>query len=388
MVEQPLAPEDPRPPWLWPRAAYLHVPFCAYRCDYCDFAIAVGRDALADRYADAVTAELATLGEPQPVRTLFLGGGTPSQLTARQLDRLLGSVLAWLPPCPGHEFTVEANPDSLDTAKVAVLADRRVTRISLGAQSFRPELLRVLGRQHRPDEIPRAVERARSRGLEVSLDLIFGVPGQTLDEWRGDLRDGLALEPDHVSTYGLTYEKGTPLWKRRRAGEIATLDEDTERAQYLAAIDTLAEAGLEHYEISNFARPCRRSRHNEVYWANEAYFGFGMGAARYMLGRRELNTRELEGYIRKALAGEPTAFQGEELAPEARARETLALGLRRRDGVGRDRFREQTGYDLDALAGEALARYADLGLLTDESHRVRLTRDGLCVADAIITGLL
>lgn len=383
-----MPPAAPPPPWLWPRAAYVHVPFCAHRCSYCDFAIAVGQDDLADRYVEAVAVELATLGEPQPVETLFLGGGTPSQLTARQLERLLSAVLRWLPSRPGHEFSVEANPESLDADKVAVLADHGVTRVSLGVQSFHEPLLRALGRDHSPADVAPAVERVRRRIPQVSLDLIFGAPGQTLDHWRSDLSQALTFEPDHVATYGLTYEKGTPLWKQRRAGAVRPLDEETELALYRCAIDTLETAGFEHYEISNFARPGRRCRHNGVYWANEAYFGFGMGAARYVGGRRSLNTRNLAGYIRRVLAGESAIFQSEELPPEERARETLALGLRRAEGVARPAFLAQTGFDLDRLAGAAIGRFVALGLMSDDGTSVRLTRAGKYVADAVIEGVL
>ncbi len=376
------------PPWLWPRAAYVHVPFCAHRCGYCDFAIATGQDQYIELYVDALAAELATLGTPQPVRTLFLGGGTPSHLPAAPLARLLSEVLHWLPPEPGYEFSVEANPESLDAEKVAVLADHGVTRVSLGAQSFHPHLLRALERRHDPDEVPCAVERVRQRLGQVSLDLIFGVPGQTPAEWRDDLARALALDPDHVSTYGLTYEKGTPLWKQRRRGAVIALDEDAELALYQAGIDTLEEAGFEQYEISNFALPGRRCRHNETYWANEAYFGFGMGAARYVQGRRELNTRDLKTYIRRCLSGEAPTFQSEELPPEERARETMAVQLRRREGIGRGPFHVQTGYDLDALAGEVIARHVELGLLVDDGQRVCLTRAGKYVADAVIERLL
>jgi oxygen-independent coproporphyrinogen-3 oxidase len=375
------------PAWLWPRAAYVHVPFCAHRCSYCDFAIAVGRDELRDRYVEAVAAEVATLGRPQPVDTLFLGGGTPSHLSAPQLERLLGALLRWLPPEPGHEFSVEANPDSLDADKVRLLADHGVNRVSLGAQSFHPHLLRALGRDHTADEVPRAVERVRARVANVSLDLIFGVPGQTLAEWRADLRRALALEPEHIATYGLTYEKGTPLWKEWRRGAVRPLDEAAERDLYACAMDTLESAGLEHYELSNFARPGRRCRHNGVYWANRAYFGFGMGAARYVNGRREVNTRNLPTYLRRALAGESPTFQAEELSPEERARETLALGLRRAEGVARPDFRAQTGFDLDALTGAAIGRHVALGMLHDEATAVRLTCQGKFVADAVIAGL-
>jgi oxygen-independent coproporphyrinogen-3 oxidase len=371
-----------------PRAAYVHVPFCAHRCGYCDFAIAVGRDELIDPYLDALAAELATLAQPRAVRTLFLGGGTPTYLSAVQLAHLLRDVTRWLPLEAGHEFTIEANPGTLDAEKVAVLADHGVTRVSLGAQSFQPHLLRVLERDHEPEDVPRAVEVVRRRIGEVSLDLIFGVPGQTFADWDADLRRALALEPDHLSTYGLTYEKGTPLWKQRRRGLVRALDEEAELALYAHAIDTLEAAGFEHYEISNFAQPGRRSRHNQVYWASEPYYGFGMGAARYIEGQRELNTRDLRTYLRKVRAGESPTIQSELLPPEERARETMAMQLRRAEGIDRRAFREQTGFDLDSLAGPAIARHVELELLADDGEKVRLTREGKYVADAVITGLL
>jgi oxygen-independent coproporphyrinogen-3 oxidase len=378
----------PPPPWIWPRAAYIHVPFCAHHCGYCDFAIATGQDHLVELYVDALAAELQTLGTPQPVQTVFLGGGTPSHLGVAPLARLLADVVRWLPPEAGHEFSVEANPESLDDDKVAVLADHGVTRISLGAQSFQPHLLRALDRRHDPDAVPRAVECVRRRMAHVSLDLIFGVPGQTLADWESDLRQGLALEPDHVSTYGLTYEKGTPLWKQRSRGAVTPIDEEAELGLYRHGIERLTGAGFEHYEISNFARPGRRCRHNETYWANEAYFGFGMGAARYVRGRRELNTRDLKTYIRRCLSGESATIQSEELDSEERARETMALQLRRRDGIDRDSFRRQTGFALHDLAGDEISRLAGMGLLAAEAGRVRLTEQGKYVADAVIEQLL
>jgi oxygen-independent coproporphyrinogen-3 oxidase len=383
-----LSTKDLPPRWLWPRAAYIHIPFCAHHCGYCDFAVATGRDDRIDRYLDALTAELATLGKPQSVDTLFVGGGTPTHLSAQQLERLLDAILQWLPPTPGHEYSVEANPRTLDNAKLAVLAQHSVTRVSLGAQSFHPALLRVLERDHDPEDVPRAVDRIKRRIPQVSLDLIFGVPGQSLSDWQADLARALALEPDHVSTYGLTYEKGTRLWKQRQRGELRPLDEGQELALYACAIDTLEGAGFEHYEVSNFARPGRRCRHNQVYWANEAYFGFGMGAARYVQGRRELNTRDLDTYLRRVLAGQPATFQTEKLEPEERARETLAVQLRRCEGIHRPTFRTQTGFDLVALAGPAIARHVDLGLLHDDGVNLRLTRQGLYVADTLIEGLL
>jgi oxygen-independent coproporphyrinogen III oxidase len=380
--------EETLPPWVWPRAAYIHVPFCAHHCGYCDFAIVVGQDHLTELYLDAVESELALLGAPQTIQTIFIGGGTPTHLSTKQLARLLTSIRRWLPLQNGGEWSIEANPDTLDADKIAVMADHGVNRVSLGAQSFHPHLLDVLDRKHLPTHVPRAVERLRRRIPSVSLDLIFGAPGQTEDEWREDIVAALALEPDHLSTYGLTYEKGTPLWKQRERGQVRALDEDAELTLYSTAIDVLEAAGFEHYEISSFARPCGRCRHNEVYWANEAYFGFGMGAARYICGRRELNTRDLNAYIRRALSGEPARFQSEELGPEERARETMAVQLRRAEGIDRAAFRMQTGFDLEATASSSLEAIVEQGLLADDGRSVRLTRQGKYVADGVIERLL
>src|SRR5205085_9896638 len=195
-------------PWRWPRAAYVHVPFCAHHCGYCDFAVAVGQDARIDEYVGALVTELSSLGKPQVLDTLFLGGGTPTHLSAAQLERLLGRIRAWFRLAAGGEFSIEANPGTLTEDKIRVLADQGVNRLSLGAQSFAPHLLRVLERDHQPDDVARAIEQARHFIPNISLDLIFGVPGQQLDDWRSDLNQALALEPTHLATYGLTYEKG------------------------------------------------------------------------------------------------------------------------------------------------------------------------------------
>jgi oxygen-independent coproporphyrinogen-3 oxidase len=376
------------PPWLWPRAGYVHVPFCAHHCGYCDFAVTAGRDHLIDRYLDALAAELSWLQSPQSVRTLFLGGGTPTHLDPRQLDRLLAIVLRWLPLQDGGEFSVESNPDSLTADKVAVLADHGVNRVSLGAQSFHPHLLAVLERMHSPDEVSHAVERIRGRIPQVSLDLIFGVPGQSEAQWLADLGRALELAPDHVSTYGLTYEKGTRLWKQRQRGQLVPLAEEAERELYRLSMERLEGAGFEQYEISNFARPGCRSRHNQVYWANEAYFGAGVGAARYVRFRREINTRDLDAYLRRALAGQSVTQQSEELPAEERAHETMALQLRRAEGIDRPAFLVQTGFTLDAVAGTALPHLVEQGFLVDDGRHVYLSREGKFVADGVIERLL
>jgi len=417
-------------PWLTPRTAYIHIPFCAHHCGYCDFAVSAGHDHLIDLYVEALTTELSALHTPRPVESLFIGGGTPTHLAPDQLRRLLEAVTRWLPlqkaedrgqraedreqktenrdqkteedrqensdPCSltsvlcslSSEFSIEANPDSLTEEKAAVLAAFGVNRVSIGVQSFDVHSLAALDRRHAPEHIPRAIEAARKHIPVVSLDLIFGAPGSTLANWAADLDSAVAFQPQHISTYGLTYEKGTPLWKQRHRGTLVPVAEDDELAMYEHAMDRLTAADFAHYEISNFARPGFHCRHNERYWANEAYYGFGVGAARYVNGVRELNVRDTQLYIRKVLAGESPTFQREELAPRARAFETMATQLRRSGGIDRVRFREQTGFELDALAPQALALLVDNNIVSDDGLSVRLTRRGKCVADAAVAELL
>jgi oxygen-independent coproporphyrinogen-3 oxidase len=374
------------PPWLSPRTAYVHVPFCAHHCGYCDFAVTVGQDHQIELYLDALAVELATLGTPQPMETMFIGGGTPTHLSPAQLERLLTTLRQWLPVA--GEFSIESTPESITDEKCRVLAAHGVTRVSVGVQSFRPHLLKSLDRLHRIEHIPRAVEAVRKHIPSLSFDLIFAAPGATLADWTADLNDALRYGTDHISTYGLTYEKGTPLWKQRFRGEVNPVTEDDELAMYETAIDFLSADGFEHYEISNFARPGRRCRHNERYWANEAYHGFGVGAARYVGGSREMNVRNTTDYIRKVLSGESPTFQSERLEGRERAVETAVIQLRRTDGVGRARFREQTGVDFDPLFGERLAMLISQGLLADTGPSVRLTRRGKFVADGVIENLM
>lgn len=394
IVSSPL-PEDRStlPPWEWPRSAYIHIPFCSYHCGYCDFAIAVGQEDQIEQYLDALEREIASIQHPVPVETVHIGGGTPTLLGANQLARLFEMLARWLPLQPGGELSIEANPKTLNQDRIDVLSEFGVTRVSLGVQSFQPRALRVLERDHLGEDVLRVIELLRPRIQQISLDLIFGSPGQTPSEWVTDLQTAVDCQPDHLSTYGLTYEKGTPFWKQRQRGELIPLDEETELTLYRLGIDFLESAGFEQYEISNFARKhldsiSRRSRHNQVYWANEAYFGFGMGAARYVLGSRELNTRDLAGYLRKVLTGQSPTFQTERLEPLERARETMALQLRRIEGIDRIRFQIQTGFDLDQILGLNLQSLLQMGLLLDHGTHVCLTRSGKYVADGVIERIL
>ncbi len=366
-----------------PRAAYVHVPFCRHRCGYCNFTLVAGRDDLVEDYLRAIEIELSWLATPREVNTLYFGGGTPTHLSPEQLRRLAAVVRSWHLLSNGAEWSVEANPADVDAAMADTLAALGVTRVSLGGQSFRAEKLRLLERDHEADEIARAVHLVRERGMQVALDFIFATPGETLEQWAADVAAVIQLEPDHVSTYGLTFERGTAFWSRRLRRELAEIDENLQREMYALAIDRLTAAGFEHYEVSNLARPGCRSRHNETYWSGDGYFAAGPGAARYVGGVRESNHRSTTTYLQRVLSGESPVAERESLSAEARARELLVFGLRRIEGVSRREFAARCGYEMDELVGGMLKKFVGLGLLADSGERVRLTREGLFVSDAI-----
>ena len=377
-----------------PRAAYIHVPFCGHHCGYCNFTVITKRADLVGSYLTALERELSWLETPRPVETIFIGGGTPTWLPVRELERLLRLVQEWFPPAreahqslddssDPREFTVEANPGGLDDERLAALAEHGVTRLSLGAQSFHPEKLHALERDHSPDDIRGAFRKARPRFKSLSLDLIFGAPNESLAQWQADVEAALELAPDHLSTYGLTYERGTTFWGRRARGELVQSPEELERSMYSHVIDRLAAAGYEHYEVSSFARAGHRCRHNETYWAADEYYAAGPGAARYVSGRREVNHRSTTTWLARVLADKSPVAETETLAPADRAREALVLGLRRLEGIDRVAFHARTGFDPDELTGPALRRFIDLGLLSESAGRLRLTRAGLFVSDSI-----
>jgi oxygen-independent coproporphyrinogen III oxidase len=371
-----------------PKAAYIHVPFCRHRCGYCNFTLVAGREDLVGDYLRAIELELASLEKPHEVDSLYWGGGTPTFLAPAQLRELATKVLHWHPLAAGYEFTVEANPADLDLPKIETLSQLGVTRLSLGGQSFRTEKLQLLERDHQAADIERSVAMAHVAGLNVSLDLIFATPGETLAQWSDDLDAAIALAPSHISTYGLTFERGTDYWSRRERGELVESDEELQREMYALAIDRLTAAGYEHYEVSNFARPGHRSRHNQTYWSGEGYYAAGPGAARYVNGIRETNHRSTTTYLQRVLAGETPTAEREELDEEARARELLVFGLRRIEGVERQDFTTRTSKEVDELIANPLKKFVDLGLLTDDGQRIRLTREGLYVSDAIWPELL
>ena len=366
-----------------PHAAYLHVPFCHHRCGYCNFTLIANRDDLIEKYLTALQLELEGLDEHGSVATLFIGGGTPTYLSDEKLKQLLDLTIAWFPLEIGGEFSIEANPGDITESKAAILSAAGVTRVSIGAQSFDPQKLKHLDRFHSPSDVSLAVGILRKYGLDISIDLIFGAPNETLKVWKKDVRETLLLRPDHISTYGLTYEKGTYFYNQLVHGEINPVSEHLDLQMYQYGINTIKQAGFEHYEISNFSRPGYRCRHNESYWKLKGHFAVGAGAARFVRGRRETNHRSTTTYIKKLLAGEsPVAFQ-EELSAEASAREAIVFGLRCREGISLSDFYRSTGFDLHELLKNPLDHFLRQGFLSLENNQLRLTKKGLYISDSL-----
>ncbi|MEM1212920.1 MAG: radical SAM family heme chaperone HemW [Planctomycetota bacterium] len=391
------------------RGLYLHLPFCFHKCHYCDFFSVVEQGT--DRqeiFTETLLAELehhARAGQLQP-ETVFVGGGTPTLLRPELWGRLLSAMDRWGVLGRVEEFTVEANPETVSTGLMQRLVDGGVGRVSIGAQSFDRGLLRVLDRRHNPESVGRAVRLCRDVGIKsVSLDLIFAVPGQSLDRLHHDLDAALALEPDHLSTYGLTYEPRTALTARLHAGQVTPVPEDDERRLYEALIERLEDAGFVQYEVSNWARPRAGEdgglavcRHNLLYWTNENWLGLGPSAASHVAGHRWRNVPNLARY----LSGEAPVAEGwacwspptedhERLGPDERVGEHLMLGLRLRQGVPKswiDQHIEPGSRrhdEIDELIGLGMLEwFGDSGA----DRHLRLTGRGLFVADTVLARLL
>ncbi len=371
-----------------PRSAYVHLPFCRHRCGYCNFTVIAGRDDLVASYLEALEREFGQLGFPHPLDTLYIGGGTPTHLSSQSWKHLMKDVLHWYVLQADYEWTIEANPIDIQPELVDLLADHGVTRISLGAQSFHNAKLKFLERDHDAKTIRYAVDLCRSRFQSISLDLMFAAGKETLADWQKDLQLAVELEPDHLSTYGLTYEKGTAFWNRKNRGDLVALDEQLERDMYESALDQLTTAGFQHYEVSSFSRPNHRCRHNIVYWQGGEYLAVGAGAARFIAGCREINHRSTTTYLKRVLAGQSPVAEREQLSNEQMARDRLIFGLRMLEGINCKEFVKQTGFTLEELAGRAIERFISEGLLTRDQSQLRVTREGLIMSDSMWPDLL
>lgn len=372
-------------------AVYVHVPFCRRLCGYCDFYSIVPAPAIIPAWMDALSMELE-LYRPRlrlEIRTLYVGGGTPTTLPIGQLGRLLRNLRALPSADHNPEFTVEANPATISEETAATLANNGVNRVSIGAQSFDPVELAVLERIHGPDEIVETVGRCRRSGIaRLNLDLIFAIPGQTLASWRNSLDAAVSLNPDHISCYSLTYEPGTELHESAHTGRIQPVDHDLDADMYELAIEFLAAAGFEQYEISNFARPGCRCRHNLTYWRNKPYLGLGPAAAGYLDHLRYKNVEDVELYINHVRDRRLPRHEEEYRNPLGQMRDTALLALRTMDGIDRREFKKRFGSDPKEVFNDAIKKNVKCGLLYESDNYIQLTSTGIRVADLVIADFL
>lgn len=377
------------PDHRWPKArsAYIHVPFCRHRCGYCNFTVIAGRDDLVERFLGAIDTELAALDRPQ-VDTLFIGGGTPTHLDDDQLTILLRCIQSRFRLTEDCEWSVEANPEDIHRDLLVRLVEHGVNRISLGIQSFDDEKLRRLERGHSGGFARRAVEMAAAEIENVSIDLIFGAPGERVADWERDLEIALSLPLAHLSTYALTYEKGSRFWSRRERGELHSPQESADIAMYQLAREMTSAFGLEQYEISSFAFPNRRCRHNLSYWSGRGWYGAGPGAARFIGGRRETNHRSTTSYLRKIEQGQSPTAESESLSLDEYACERVAFGVRMIDGIDLDQIRRETGVDMIEKHADAWKQLVSQGLVQVQQNHVRLTQRGILLADTVASTFL
>jgi oxygen-independent coproporphyrinogen-3 oxidase len=371
---------------------YVHIPYCLIKCPYCDFNAYAARTWPEVRYVDALCTELRhyvsqSAWRDQTVETIYFGGGTPSVFAPASIERFLACVANFCPLSSDLEVTLEADPASVTLERLEGFRAVSINRLSLGVQSFQPTLLKTLGRLHKAEDACCSITWAREAGFtNISIDLIFAVPGQTLVMWENDLSQIFSFTPEHISTYGLTYEENTPFFAMRQKGQLRPVDEEDEVAMYLLAQKQCAAAGYRHYEVSNFARPGVASRHNTNYWKGGSYLGLGAGAHSFTCepgwGRRWSNEKSPRKYMDKALESGNARTHEEMLTCAQALGEFMFLNLRQLDGFPPMAFAEQFGVS----PTEAFPHIAELltgGLLVEEEGRIKLTQQGLLIADTI-----
>lgn len=378
---------------------YIHLPFCKSKCRYCDFASYAGCEKHMTSYVEALLTEAETAARELPTReieTVFIGGGTPSLLPADLLKLLLSGIHHTFELPRGIEFTTEANPGTLTMPWLETAVKYGVNRLSMGMQAFQPELLKTLGRIHSFDQVKESVKMARSTGISnISLDLMFGLPGQTMEHWRETLRAALSLQPQHLSCYGLIPEENTPLKADLDAGRLILPDEEDERIMYDEAIDLLSANGYEQYEISNFARQGFACRHNLGYWRQIPYLGLGASASSMLpttsgkaVYLRQTNPPGLQEYMQMVKSENWSRRETIAVTRDEAKFETMMLGLRTTQGVSELAFEEMHGISLNACYGAKLADLEKRGLVCSQSGFWRLTRRGMDVQNAILVELM
>ncbi|MCU0082824.1 radical SAM family heme chaperone HemW [Streptococcus danieliae] len=365
-----------------PRAAYVHIPFCTQICHYCDFSKVFIKNQPVDDYLRALLAEIRAY-EPGPVDTLYIGGGTPSALSAAQLEFLLEGLASIFDISQVQEWTLEANPGDLSQDKIEVMANAGLNRISLGVQTFNDRELRQIGRMHQEKDIYDNIDRLKAAGFHnISIDLIYALPNQTMEQVKTNVQKALALDIPHMSLYSLILENHTVFMNRMRRGQLNLPQEDLEVDMFHYIINSLKEAGYDHYEISNFCRPGYESRHNLMYWDNAEYYGLGAGASGYLNGVRYRNHGPIRHYLNAVEAGNARVYE-EKLSLKEQMEEELFLGLRKRAGVSIQRFEQKFQRSFEEVYGAIVAQMLEEGLLIREGDRLRTSQKGLFLGDTV-----
>jgi len=369
-------------------SVYIHIPFCLAKCGYCGFnSRPLTSDNEAESYCRAILAEIGNRkSEIQALKTVYFGGGTPSLLSAKRIKEILKTVKdnssSMSLEC---ETTIEANPGTLDIYKLSDLREAGFNRLSLGVQSFDQKFLKLMGRRHTAEQALVAFRDARQAGFaNISLDLIFALPGQIMEDWGEDLKKALDLDPEHISLYSLTYEPETEFTRKKTEGHIEPVSEELEEEMYLAAIETMGSAGYQHYEVSNFSKKNHRSRHNLNYWQGGDYLGLGAGAHSHLEGKRWSNFKDPDKYVAALAKGESPAEMEEVLTQDQRIFEAIFLGLRMTEGITVGEFEKKWGIVPTKYMSKVWRKLEENYFLEKEGGRIRLSLEGLLLSDTIL----
>ena len=369
---------------------YIHIPFCKRRCIYCDFFSTIQSEKK-PTYIHALCQELEMRKnylEGEEIETIYLGGGTPSQLTEEELNEIFTSLYNIYKVKEDAEITLEANPDDLTPEYVSMLRRLPINRISMGIQTFQEETLKLLHRRHTARQAIEAFQRCREAGFRnISIDLMYGLPGETLDTWKEDLQQAIALHPEHISAYHLIYEEGTALWKLRDEHQVEEADEDLSVTLFKTLINELKQAGYQHYEISNFCLPGLHSRHNSSYWTGKKYLGCGPSAHSFNGSSRQWNIASLDNYLKGIASGKPN-YEIEELDLYTRYNDFVITSIRTCWGMSLSRLRSEYGEELYRYCLRMAKSHLEQGVLETEEDTLRLTQEGIFISDGIMSDLL
>lgn len=367
-----------------PTSAYVHIPFCTQICYYCDFSKVFIKNQPVDAYLEALIKEFNDYYQIKDLQTLYIGGGTPTAISGEQLDYLLTNLSKNLNLNMLEEFTIEANPGDLTPDKVAVLKQSAVNRVSLGVQTFNNKHLKQIGRGHNEDQIYESIDSLKSAGFDnISIDLIYALPNQTITDVKENVAKALALDIPHLSLYSLILEHHTVFMNKMRRGKLNLPTEDLEAEMFDYIISEMEDHGFEHYEISNFTKPDFESRHNLMYWNNAEYFGCGAGASGYVDGIRYRNRGPIQHYLKAIKEKGQARFQEERLSQAEKMEEELFLGLRKKSGISIQRFENKFGLPLMEVYGQAIDDLEKDGLILVEKDCIRMSKKGLFLGDTV-----